>query len=66
SGRSHANHEPIDVQTQGAMNVLSDDHRDAIARACATLSKQASDNSRARAATAALTDSVADILEHDE
>lgn len=66
SGRSHANHEPIEVRTQGAMNVLSDKHRDEIARACATLGKPSPGNSRARAATTALIDTVADLLEQDE
>ena len=62
SGRSHAHREPLELRTQGALNVLSDERRDAIARACATLRKQAPGSTRAQSAMATLSDTVTDIL----
>jgi hypothetical protein len=46
------------------MNVLGDEQRDALARACATLRKQASGSTRAQSAMASLSDTVTGILEH--
>jgi hypothetical protein len=66
SGRSHAQREPLELRTQGALNVLTNEQRDGLARACATLRKQVTGGTRARSATIALSDTVAAILQHED
>ena len=63
SGRSHAHREPLELRTQGALNVLDNEQRDAIARACATLGKHTSGSTRAQTAMTTLRDTIADILQ---
>ena len=65
SGRSHADRDPLELLTQGALNVLSNEHRDALARAFATLGEQAPGSARARSASSTLTATIAEILQHE-
>lgn len=66
NGRSHAHRGPLELRTQGALNVLTNEQRDTLARASATLAKQPVGSARAHTALATLAVTIAGILQHSD